>query len=247
MINEINAEMYLNHHYPELRDEWVAYCRGTFYRNYNDDALTVNPEKKTVELARDGILKLLPGGYISPENETAKEDELKRRIETLRDAFVPIDSLMLRQKLVVEQKLAGMAETKTTFVLNRIFGIDYKSVKNPMVREAALLLPYSRESRGDVRWVKRMLESITGCPVEMTLGKWSDDDNSVAWLPYVHYNVVRDGLNAKDYVRLYGQLQELGDFVADRWMSAETKLKIDLITHIQKGDSSVLDYSSHLK
>lgn len=247
MINEINAEMLLNYLYPDLQDEWVAQYCGTFYRNYNNDALEVDAKEKKVRLARDGFLKLLPPEYISPENETEKDEALRRRIAMLTDAFLPFDSMMFRNSLKIEKTVAGLLERKLSIVLSKIFAIDYDSIKNQLVRDAALLLPYVRESRGDVNWVRKMLESITLCPVEMKLGRWSENDNTKAWLPFVHYSVVCDGLTQRDYLREKGNIEELETFVMEHWMPVEVMMKIDLITHNVDSNCMMLNYSAELK
>lgn len=246
MINEINAEMLLNYLYPDLQDEWVAECCGTFYRNYNDDALEIAADRKRVRLARDGFLKLLPPEYISPEKETEKDEALRRRIAMLTDAFLPFDSIMFRNSLKIEKTVAGLLERKLSIVLSKIFAIDYDSIENPLVKDAALLLPYVRESRGDVKWTKKMLETISMCRVEMSLGRWSEKDNTKAWLPYVRYTVICDGLTQNDFVREYGNLKELEAFVMEHWMPAETVMKIDLITHNVNSNGMMLNYSAEL-
>lgn len=247
MINQINAEMLLNYLYPELQDEWVVQCRGTFYRNYNADTLSVDAKNKKVKLARDGILKLLPPEFISPEKETEKDEQLRRRIAMLTEAFVPIDSIMFHNSLKIEKSFAGLLERKTSIALSKIFGIDYDSICNPLVKDAALLLPYVRESRGDVQWVKKLLEVVTSCPVELKMGRWSETDNTKFWLPLVHFFVVCDGLTGKDYLREMENIRELQDFVMEHWMPAETVLKIDLITHKVESDKMILNYSTELK
>lgn len=247
MINEINAEMLLNYLYPDMQDEWVAHCSGTFFRNYNDDMLSIDAESRTVTLARDGLLKLLPKEYISPENETEKGDELKRRIAMLTEAFLPIDSIMFRKTLKIEKFFGDILERKISTLLKTVFGIDYDTITNPLVRDAAILLPYVRESRGDVQGVRKMLEAITQCPVEMKLGRWSERDNTMAWLPFVHYFVVRDGLTSRDYLREMEYIRELESFVMEHWMSAEVVMKIDLITHKVNRDEMILNYSAELK
>lgn len=247
MINQINAEMLLNFLYPELQDEWVVQCRGTFFRNYNADTLDIDAKNKKVNLARDGLLKLLPQEFISPEKEAEKDERLRRRIAILTEAFVPIDSILFRNSMKIEKSVTGMLERKTSIVLTQVFGIDYDSIRNPMVKDAALLLPYVRESRGDVNCVKKMLETVTSCPVELKLGRWSETDNSKTWLPLVHYYVVCDGLSGKDYLREMDSIRELQDFVMEHWMPAETVLKIDLITHNVDSDKIILNYSAELR
>ena len=68
-ISQISAEMLLNYLYPELGEKWIVRSAGTFYRNYNNDHLSVYEDTEEVVLARDGFLKLLPEALISDENE----------------------------------------------------------------------------------------------------------------------------------------------------------------------------------
>ena len=70
-IQGLRAEVLLNYLYPELMQRWVANCKGTFYRNYNEDAIRIDGEEGWVTLARDGMLKLLPQGLIATEQANA--------------------------------------------------------------------------------------------------------------------------------------------------------------------------------
>ena len=101
MINEtdlfdINAEFLLNYLYPDQTDQWQAECAGTFYRNYSPDILSIEKDKTTVRLARDGFLRLLPQGIIAPDNALKGKDfeqkyeQLKKKEELLKDLFKPI-------------------------------------------------------------------------------------------------------------------------------------------------------------
>ena len=40
-IPEIRAEMLLNYLYPELATKWMVSDKGSFYRNYNDDIMSL--------------------------------------------------------------------------------------------------------------------------------------------------------------------------------------------------------------
>ena len=73
MMNEtkpfdISAEFLLNYLFPDHTDQWQAECAGAFYRNYSPDILSFEEDKRTVRLARDGFLRLLPQGVIAPDN-----------------------------------------------------------------------------------------------------------------------------------------------------------------------------------
>ena len=97
-ITEIKAEVLLNHLYPELADQWIVKNKGTFYRNYSEDAMRIDEESGTVSLSRDGFLRLLPQGLITTDDELkgkdfhAKYEELKLRRSQLEELFRPFDS-----------------------------------------------------------------------------------------------------------------------------------------------------------
>ena len=62
--------MLLNYLYPEMESQWIAIDKGTFYRNYNQDALSIDEKEKKVVLARDGFLRLLPDGLLLDQKLT---------------------------------------------------------------------------------------------------------------------------------------------------------------------------------
>ena len=104
-IPEISAEMLLNFLYPELEEKWIAHHDGAFYRNYSRDVLSVEPEEEQVSLSRDGLLRLLPQGLLSPEGELRtgdpdeRHDEIQQRLKVLSEAFLPFDSFAFRRRL----------------------------------------------------------------------------------------------------------------------------------------------------
>lgn len=59
-IQEISAEMWLNLLYPEEAEKWIVKDKGTFYRNYTPDILSLDENTHEVSLSRDGFTKLLP-------------------------------------------------------------------------------------------------------------------------------------------------------------------------------------------
>lgn len=73
-MSEISAEMLLNFLYPEEVDQWVVKDKGTFYRNYTPDVLSVDKKNHYVALSRDGFVKLLPQGLITIDNELKGDD-----------------------------------------------------------------------------------------------------------------------------------------------------------------------------
>ena len=64
-LSQIRAEVLLNYLYPEMEDQWIAINKGTFYRNYNQDALAIEEKESKAILARDGFLRLLPEGLLT--------------------------------------------------------------------------------------------------------------------------------------------------------------------------------------
>ena len=80
-IPEIGAEMLLCCLYPELEERWTVHPEGTFFRNYNRDVLSLDPEEAQVWLSRDGLLSLLPQGLLSSEEDLRKGDRRERHNE----------------------------------------------------------------------------------------------------------------------------------------------------------------------
>ncbi|MDO4755642.1 MAG: hypothetical protein Q4A54_04805, partial [Parabacteroides sp.] len=105
---EIKAELLLNHLYPEMSEQWIAETRGTFYRNYSEDAMAIEEDLQTVTLSRDGFLKLLPQGLIATDDElrggnfAQKYEELKKKKMQLEEFFRPMDTFAFRRGLKVE-------------------------------------------------------------------------------------------------------------------------------------------------
>ena len=120
-ISQISAEMLLNYLFPELREKWTARYAGTFYRNYNNDHLSVYEDTAEVVLARDGFLKLLPEALLSDENElrgdnfAEKYHKLERRKKLFSEAFLPFDTFAFKQKLRIEQQTSELLQAKLTY------------------------------------------------------------------------------------------------------------------------------------
>ena len=68
-LYQVRAELLLNYLYPELEKEWMVQCKGTFFRNYSQDVLSLYEDEKKVSLARDGFLRLLPEGLLTKEED----------------------------------------------------------------------------------------------------------------------------------------------------------------------------------
>lgn len=139
-MSEISAEMLLNFLYPDEADQWIVKDKGTFYRNYTPDVLSVDEKTHSVALSRDGFIKLLPQGMITTDDELKGDDVsdkyvvLAKRKQLLQEIFKPIDSFTFRRRLDVEKKCRSSLTTKRpTCLRNSIISISYRNT-TPMSR-----------------------------------------------------------------------------------------------------------------
>ena len=195
-ISQISAEMLLNYFYPELREKWVARYAGTFYRNYNNDHLSVFEESAEVVLARDGFLKLLPEALLSDENELRgghaleKSQQLEKKKKLFQEAFMPFNTFSFRQKMNMEQKLSEILRNKLDYLLKTFFHYDLAAETNPYIKKIAVLLPYVSKFRADFGSVARMLGLLFGCKTQLKVGRYSCKDSTRYWIPNVEYQLL---------------------------------------------------------
>ena len=208
-LSEISAELLLGYLYPELTGKWMPYHAGTFYRNYNNDVMALYPDEPTVVLSRDGFLKLLPQGMLQVEQ--------KDQLSLLRDAFLPIDAYWFNAKLQVELQISQLLQTKLDYLLREYFGFDLAAQTNPYIRQTAVLLPFVRSKRGDFAFIRELISTIVHCPVEMTVGRYSDADTTVAWLPRLQWTLLINDLSNEQYNQLMSDLQPWFDFIR-QWL-----------------------------
>lgn len=254
-IPEIGAEMMLNYLYPELGELWIVRNEGTFYRNYNNDALSVNPDRQEISLARDGFLKLLPQGVISPADELQKGDkkekikEIERRKKILKEAFIPIDTFIFRRKLKAEREISELLNDKLDYILQTYFGIKYREIENPYVKEWATLLPYIRNRRGDYNLIKNVLKSQFECRVDVYAGRYSRSDSTKKWLPVIRYDLMIGGLKNEEFNKLSENLQPLRDFISEWFIPAEMRCEILIKDHRGTpvlNNNLTLDYNTRI-
>ncbi|MDO5321168.1 MAG: hypothetical protein Q4F39_02115 [Bacteroidia bacterium] len=254
-LKEISAEMLLNYLYPELEDKWVARHEGTFYRNYNDDTLAVDPETAEVTLARDGFLKLLPQGVITREEELkgkevkGKYEAMKKRNHLLMEAFLPIDSFNFRKKLRIERTVSELLEDKMDFILSRYYGVEVDENTDPYIREAAYILPYVSKKRGDFVFIRELMKSVLGCPVKMSRGRFSGTDTTVSWLPMVRYDLLVDGLDVEEYGRMAAEIKPFCNFLLEWFIPVDTVCRFAIRQKSGdgvEGGKMILDYNIEL-
>ena len=236
-IHEASAEMLLNYLYPEVDKKWIAHGEGSFYRNYNSDLFDYDDETMEAWMARDTFLSLLPQGVINNDNDLKGEDaaekfkKIQRRIRLLNEAFLPIDTNAFRQRLLVERQVSELLQNKLTYVLKEYFGIDLDMVESPLVKEAALMLPYISRSRGDFSLVGALLGALLHCQVQTTTGRYSQTDTTLRWLPRVRFELLIPGLSPEEFRTLNAEVQPLREFICEWFIPFEVKCDIVIKEH----------------
>lgn len=254
-LKEISAETLLNYLYPELEDKWIVRNEGTFYRNYNNDILDLKDEEHIINLSRDSFVRLLPQGFITPEDELKSSDrkkikEIELRKKILEEAFLPVDSLYFRQKLKLEKEVSEILKDKLDYVLTTYFNYDLKKEENPYIREFAELLPYIRNRRGDLHLVKNMLRSIFACEIFLFTGRISATDSTLEWLPVVRYDIIKEDLDSNQYLDLVKELEPLKSFIQEWFIPVEAVLQLELKQYGVKqslNQQLILGYNTRLE
>lgn len=247
MIDEINAEFLLTEMFPELDDKWVARHRGTFYRNYNQDAMNIYKDENLVEVARDGFLKLLPDAFLSDDDELKGKDKsekramVKQRMHLLEEAFMPLDTIRFRTNLQLEKALKPILGSKLKYIIKEYFGFDLDMEENEYIRQAASLLPYSSELRGDIEFVRNLMQQTTEREVVMTMSDYSKEDSSVCTIPMVTYEMIMDDLDADTYTAEHDKLNAFAEFLFEHFVPFDMKTRFIISGKSDK--ASVLEYN----
>lgn len=236
-IPEASAEMLLNYLYPEVGQKWIAHGEGSFYRNYNSDLLEYDDETLNVWTARDTFIRLLPEGVINDENDLKGEDvaekykQIRRRIQLLNEAFLPIDTNAFRQSMFIEQQVSELLQDKITYVLRTYFNFDLEAVTCPLVKEAALMLPFISKNRGNFGFVKGLLSALLHCQVDMKMGRFSHTDSTRQWIPKVRYDLLIAGLSPSEFREMVESLKPLRDFIREWFIPYEVRCEIYIKEH----------------
>ena len=255
-ISQIRAEVLLNYLYPELETEWMVLGKGTFYRNYSQDVLDLNPEERKVTLSRDGFLRLLPEGLLTKNEDLMGEDvaekykELEWRRELLNEAFSPFDTYVLHKKLTIERHTSELLSQKLEYILKTYFDLDITSETSELVKEAAVILPFVRRTRGDFGFVASLLEVLMDCDVEMSIGRYSHVDTTMFWMPRVKYDLLIPGLTKEGYREQTERLRPLTTFLREWFIPFEVRLEVNVREHLDgalAADKMTLDYNTELK
>ena len=259
MNKEISAEMLLGHLYPELELLWTVRHRGTFYRNYSPDVMDIDEENMSVDIARDGLLKLIPPALLTGDFELTNTDAkgknhttsfksryeaMKQRLHLLDEAFLPIDTFRFRTRLATEHHLEDILAIKVEHVLKEYYGIDLSTVTDELVKKAAMLMPYLNKRRGDVRYVKRILETIAGHKVRMRQSAYSDTDNSRYWIQKVDFDIHVDGLDTESYRKEETRLKPLTEFLSEYFIPVDIICNFNIVG--KNKENKLLNYNSNV-
>ena len=128
------------------------------------------------------------------------------------------------------------------------FGVGAELVCSGSIREAAVLLPFVSHLRGDLYFVRDLLSSLFRCEVQLTIGRYSETDNTRSWLPSARYEMIMPDLSAEEYNCLMDDVRPLNEFVCEWFMPMEAKCFIDIKwKDIDLPQTPVLNYNTHLK
>lgn len=249
MNKEISAEILLNYLYPERMEQWTATNRGTFYRNYNHDAMEVDLQQNNVQLARDGLLRLLPEGIFHNQRskEEESEEQTKWRMMLLREAFVPVDSFHFRTQLQLENEVSNLLLEEWDFVREEVLGYTVTDTSYP---EVAHLLPLIRNYKGNLPFIQTLLSTLCKCPVTMDRShRYSRSDSTVRWLPMVCFELQIPNLTAEEYRALNQKLNPMVLFIQEWLVPFDVKCEIVIRHHGKKqvpGEDLILDYNTEL-
>ena len=236
-IPEIGAEMLLSMLYPELEQRWTVHPDGTFYRNYNKDVLSLDPEEAQVWLSRDGLLSLLPQGLLSSEEDLRKGDvqekhgELERQKKILTEAFLPFDTVAFRRLLRAERSVEELLNDKLSYLVEVYFGFDMDAEENPYVREFARLLPCVRQIKGDWGLLRNLLSALFNCKVEMRERRYGGKDSTRQWLPAIRYELQLPDLTPEAFQALYEELLPFRAFLQEWFVPMEVHLELTVREH----------------
>ena len=259
MNKEVSAEMLLGHLYPELELLWTVRHRGTFYRNYTDDVINLNEDELTIDIARNGLLKLLPPAMLTGDFELTKTnadgvrqkkdfktryEEMKQRIHILEEAFLPIDTFNFRNDLSTERHIEEILESKVKRTIKDYFNFDIENEKDPLVAKAALLLPLVANRRGDIRFVKRLIENIAERKVRIRKSAYSDSDNSLYWMQKIDFDIVVDNLDEESYKAEENRIAPLTEFIRTYFVPVEIFCSFNIVG--KNTDVKLLNYNTNV-
>ena len=257
-LHNISAEMLLDTLYPQLEEEgWTVKSSGAFYRNYNEDMMSMDEENKVGELSRNSLLHVLPQGVFADEEDLRNMSDPKAKLESvhinrnrMKDFFVPFNTYDLYLRLKVEREVSDLLSRKLEFVQKAFFGYFIDKEKNPLIREAAQVLPYAPFYRGDIEFVKQVISSVMECDVTVSNEQWRDDLTAHDFLTKIMFTVYLPPIPIEEYENRLHQIQELNNWIAYWFLPIEVVSEIVFASEQKMdevGSTTLLNYNSYLK
>ena len=133
--------------------------------------------------------------------------------------------------------------------VTQYFGIDLNQIESPLVKEAALMLPYVSKSRGDFGLVGELMSVLLHCRVKTITGRYSEIDTTRCWLPHVRYELLIAGLSSEEFRVMNAELEPLREFIREWFIPFEVKCEILIKEHHseqQVNTRLTLDYNTEL-
>ena len=253
-ISELRAEVLLNHLYPEQTDSWVVRDKGTFYRNYSDDILQLEEKLSQVSLSRDGLLRMLPQGLVSTNDElkggdfTTKYEQLSHRKNYLEELFVPFDSWRFRDGVRAEEDFAFLLENKLSILLQTYYSVDIQAETNSYVKEIMKVLPLVSRLRGNFHKIGDILKSVLNHRVTTHISCYNWSDKTADTQPMVCYKVWIPNLTSTEYRNLEKNIEALQNFLIEWFIPFDTRLQVELKTDtaVALNKGVLLNYNTKL-
>lgn len=236
MVHEISAEFLLNYFYPDLCNQWMVVQKGTFYRNYNDDVMAMDKESGLVELSRDGFLRLLPEAFVVNENSDRRDiEQTQRRLTMLREAFAPFDTFFFNNDLKVEKHVSHLLDHKLDFVLKNYFQYDLEAETDELCRVVAPFLIYASWLRGDIRFLRKLLQLITGHEVRIRRMPYSDTDSTKYCVEKIRFDICIDNLSEKGYREEMNRIAPVVGLIQEWFIPFDSVSDFCITGHSDKG------------
>nr|MCR5455032.1 hypothetical protein [Bacteroidales bacterium] len=174
---------------------------------------------------------------------------VEHRQRVLKAAFMPFDTYVFQKKLDIERHASQLLEDKLKWLLNEYFRYNIDEETSPLVKEAAMLLPFISQYRGDFGLVSNLLQTLVKCSVVMSKGRYSEADNTVCWLPYIRYLLMIPDLTAEEYREKSRQIEPLAQFIKEWLIPFDVHCEIVVKEHRENqpvGNRLTLGYNTKL-
>lgn len=224
-FSNIRAEVLMNYLYPEKGEGWIVENLGLFYRNYQEDLISLDLKSGNISLARSSFLKLLPAGMISNERSNSRDPESRdaerRNIRQLSEIFKPVDSFCFHKSLYNESFLAESYENRVEYLLKHIYRYDIEAERSELVRRFAPLILLRERIKGDMGLIGDLLREFLDLELKMSVDSYRDNDWSEIMLTRVTYTIVVEGLSQDRYRLKSEELTPLFDFIREWFIPLE--------------------------